>query len=79
MMVRRRVIALAVPTAVAVAVCFSASVFAQQAKPNTQKRSKQEQAEIEQLVKLVDGVLQNQESRRSAFSSTDRNGYGESG
>jgi hypothetical protein len=60
MMVRRRVIALAIPTAVAVAVLFSVSVLAQQAKPNTQKRSKQEQAEIEQLVKLVDGVMSGQ-------------------
>jgi hypothetical protein len=61
MMVRRRVIALAVPTAVAVVVAFSTAVFAQQqAKPNTQKRSKQEQAEIEQLVKVVDGVMAGQ-------------------
>ena len=58
MMLRRRVIALAVPTAVAVAIAFSTSVLAQQqAKPNTQKRSKQEQTEIEQLVKVVDGVM----------------------
>jgi hypothetical protein len=62
MMVRRGVIALAVPAAVAVALVFSTSVFAQQAgaKPNTQKRSKQEQAEIEQLVKMVDGAMTGQ-------------------
>src|SRR5215208_5535175 len=62
MMVRRGVIALAVPTAVAVALVFSTSVFAQQAgaKPNTQKRSKQEQAEIEQLVKMVDSAMTGQ-------------------
>lgn len=57
-MVRRRVIALAAATAVALAA--STAVFAQQAKPNTQKRSKQEQAEIEQLVKLIDGVMAGQ-------------------
>lgn len=53
MMVRRRVLAVAVALALA-----SASVaIAEQAKPNTQKRSKQEQAEIEQLVKVIDGVM----------------------
>jgi hypothetical protein len=57
-MLRRRVIALA--AAAAVAVVGSTAVFAQQAKPTTQKRSKQEQAEIEQLVKLVDSVMAGQ-------------------
>lgn len=53
MMVRRRVLAVAVALALA-----SASVaIAGQAKPNTQKRSKQEQTEIEQLVKVIDGVM----------------------
>src|SRR5687768_15070993 len=66
-MVRRRISALgttaiAVATAVAVAIAASTPAFAQQggAKPNTQKRSKQEQAEIEQLVKLIDGVMAGQ-------------------
>jgi hypothetical protein len=45
--------------ALVVALMFSATVAAaQQAqKPDTKKRSKQEQQEIEQLVKLVDGVM----------------------
>lgn len=56
---RRTAIALA--TAVAFVIGSSAA-WAQQsgAKPNTQKRSKQEQAEIEQLVKLIDGVMAGQ-------------------
>jgi hypothetical protein len=55
-MVSRRVIALAV----AFAMAGSVAAYAEQAKPNTQKRNKQEQAEIEQLVKLVDGVMTGQ-------------------
>lgn len=51
---RRR--AMAVVTALAFLVAGSAA-SAQQAKPDTKKRSKQEQAEIEQLVKAVDGVM----------------------
>lgn len=54
-MVRRRVIAL-----VAAVSMVGGTALAQQAKPNTQKRSKQEQVEIEQLVKLVDGVMAGQ-------------------
>lgn len=59
-MVRRRAIALA--AAFAVAMAASTTAFEQQggAKPNNPKRSKQEQAEIEQLVKLVDGVMAGQ-------------------
>ena len=53
MMVRRRVLAVAV----ALAVASAGVATAEQAKPNTQKRSKQEQAEIEQLVKVIDGVM----------------------
>ena len=51
--------AMATVVALVVAATFAASgIAAQQAKPdNKQKRSKQEQAEIEQLVKLVDGVM----------------------
>jgi hypothetical protein len=56
MMGRRRVLAVALAFAVATA----SATFAQQAKPNTQKRNKQEQAEIEQLVKLIDGVMAGQ-------------------
>jgi hypothetical protein len=56
MMVRRRVLAIAV----ALTVASAGVALAQQAKPNTQKRSKQEQAEIEQLVKLIDGVMTGQ-------------------
>jgi hypothetical protein len=56
MMVRRRVLAVAIVLAVASA----GVVNAQQAKPNTQKRSKQEQTEIEQLVKTIDGVMAGQ-------------------
>jgi hypothetical protein len=52
MMAIRRVVALAV------AVVFSGTfALAQSAKPDTKKRSKQEQQEIEQVVKLVDGVM----------------------
>jgi hypothetical protein len=55
MMAIRRVVALAV------AVAFSGTfAFAQSAKPDTKKRSKQEQQEIEQVVKLVDGVMAGQ-------------------
>jgi hypothetical protein len=56
MMGRRRVLAVAL----ALAVASASATFAQQAKPNTQKRNKQEQAEIEQLVKLIDGVMTGQ-------------------
>ncbi len=55
-LVRRRALAMAV----AIALVASTSAFGQQTKPNNQKRSKQEQAEIEQLVKLVDGVMAGQ-------------------
>ncbi len=51
----RRVLALAV--ALAVSGTFA---MAQTAKPDTKKRSKQEQQEIEQVVKLVDGVMAGQ-------------------
>ena len=51
----RRVVALAV--AVALSGTFA---LAQSAKPDTKKRSKQEQQEIEQIVKLVDGVMAGQ-------------------
>jgi hypothetical protein len=56
MMGRRRVLAVAL----AFAVAGASATFAQQAKPDTKKRSKQEQAEIEQLVKLIDGVMAGQ-------------------
>ena len=51
--------AMATVVALVVAATFAASgIAAQQSKPDSkQKRSKQEQAEIEQLVKLVDGVM----------------------
>lgn len=55
MMATRRVLALAV--ALAVSATFA---MAQTAKPDTKKRSKQEQQEIEQVVKLVDGVMAGQ-------------------
>ena len=55
-MVRRRVLAVAV----ALAVASAGVVDAQQAKPSTQKRSRQEQTEIEQLVKTIDGVMAGQ-------------------
>ena len=55
MMATRRVLAIAV--ALAVSVTFA---MAQTAKPDTKKRSKQEQQEIEQVVKLVDGVMAGQ-------------------
>lgn len=55
MMATRRVLALAV--ALAVSGTFA---MAQTAKPDTKKRSKQEQQEIEQVVKLVDGVMAGQ-------------------
>jgi hypothetical protein len=59
MMVRRRVIVLI--AAVAVALAGSTGAFAQQgAKKDERKRSKQEQAEIETLVKLIDGVMAGQ-------------------
>jgi len=55
MMAIRRVVALAV------AVAFSGTfALAQSAKPDTKKRSKEEQREIEQIVKLVDGVMAGQ-------------------
>src|SRR5262245_58335793 len=59
-MVRRRLVALV--AALAVALAGSTAAFAQQqgAKPDTKKRNKQEQAEIEQLVKMVDGVVAGQ-------------------
>jgi hypothetical protein len=57
MMVRRRVLALV--TALAFLATAGPAVFAQQ-KKDEKKRSKQEQQEIEQLVKLVDGVMAGQ-------------------
>jgi hypothetical protein len=51
--------AIALATVVAVATAAATDAFAQ-AKPSTQKRSKQEQAEIDQLVKLIDGVMAGQ-------------------
>jgi len=54
---RRRAIALAAALAFLLA---SSAADAQQAKPDTKKRSKQEQAEIEQLVKAVDGMMAGQ-------------------
>jgi hypothetical protein len=58
-MVRRRVIAFA--AILAIVLVGPIAAFAQgTAKPSTQKRSKQEQLEIEQLVKLVDGVMAGQ-------------------
>lgn len=58
MMVRRRVIALIA----AVAVAAGSTVAAQQegAKKDEKKRSKQEQAEIDALVKVIDGVMAGQ-------------------
>ena len=58
-MVRRRVIALVAAFAVASA---ASTAFAQQRgdNKNQPKRSKEEQVEIEQLVKLVDGVMTGQ-------------------
>ena len=54
----RRVVALIAVVAFAV---VGSAVHAQQApKPDTKKRSKQEQQEIEQLVKTVDGVMAGQ-------------------
>jgi hypothetical protein len=60
MMVRRRVIALI--AACAVALVGSTAAYAQQAgaKKDEKKRNKQEQAEIDQLVKLIDGVMAGQ-------------------
>src|SRR5688572_23317683 len=59
-MVRRRVIALI--AAFAVALVGSSAAVAQQSgtKPDEKKRSKQEQQEIDQLVKLIDGVMAGQ-------------------
>jgi hypothetical protein len=51
-MVFRRVLAVAVALAVS-----GSFVLAQTAKPDTKKRSRQEQQEIQQVVKLVDGVM----------------------
>ncbi|MGQ0733553.1 MAG: hypothetical protein ACT4QD_07865 [Acidobacteriota bacterium] len=53
-----RVVAASV-AAVALSATAASPAFAQ-AKPNTQKRNKQEQVEIEQLVKMVDGVMAGQ-------------------
>ena len=55
MMAIRRVVALAV--AVALSGSFA---LAQSAKPDTKKRSKQEQQEIEAIVKVVDGAMAGQ-------------------
>ena len=55
MMAIRRVVALAV--ALALSGTFA---LAQSAKPDTKKRSKQEQKEIEEIVKVVDGVMAGQ-------------------
>jgi hypothetical protein len=55
MMAIRRVVALTV------AIAFSSTfALAQSAKPDTKKRSKQEQKEIEEIVKVVDGVMAGQ-------------------
>ncbi len=73
-MVRRRVItlatarcrtrlrraAIAVTTAAAFTLVGSAAYAQQTPKPDTKKRSKQEQQEIEQLVKMVDAVMAGQ-------------------
>ena len=59
MMVRRQTIVLRV-AALAVAVLFPLSALAQQAKPNQPKRSKQEQADIDAVVKLLDDVIAGQ-------------------
>jgi len=56
-------LAVALPVAVAIALSFSASLAAEQqaaAKPAAPKRNKQEQAEIETLVKAIDGVMAGQ-------------------
>lgn len=55
MMVIRRVVALAVAIALS-----GGYVLAQSAKPDTKKRSKQEQQEIEAIVKVVDGAMAGQ-------------------
>ena len=58
---RRTALALAI--ALAVVWVPATPALAEQAKPNPQadkKRNKQEQAEIEQLVKLIDGVMSGQ-------------------
>ena len=58
MMVKtRRVTALVAMLAFAL---VGSTAYAQQAKPDTKKRSKQEQTEIEQLVKTVDAVMAGQ-------------------
>jgi hypothetical protein len=59
-MVRRRVIALAVAAAFAAVGSTAAAQQRGGDQKNQPKRSKQEQAEIEQLVKLVDGVMAGQ-------------------
>lgn len=59
-MVRRRVIALMVAAAVAFAGSVAMSAQQQGAKKDERKRSKQEQQEIDQLVKLIDGVMAGQ-------------------
>jgi hypothetical protein len=58
MMVRRQTIVRV--AALAVAVLFPLSALAQQAKPNQPKRSKQEQADIDAVVKLLDDVIAGQ-------------------
>lgn len=69
MMVRRRVIALA--TAVAFALVGSTAAFAQQtAKQDNKKRSKQEQQEIEQLVKIADAMMAGQPAPSSDMQMT---------
>jgi hypothetical protein len=55
MMAIRRVVALAAALALS-----STFVLAQSAKPDNKKRSKQEQQEIEAIVKVVDGVMNGQ-------------------
>src|SRR5688572_29057263 len=68
MMLRPRVVALvaacrtalAVATAVVFALVGSAAYAQQTPKQDTKKRSKQEQQEIEQLVKTVDAVMAGQ-------------------
>ena len=59
-MVRRRVIALMVAAAFAFASSVAMSAQQPAAKKDEPKRSKQEQQEIDQLVKLVDGVMAGQ-------------------
>jgi hypothetical protein len=60
MMVSRRIVALVAALAFAVWISPAALAQQQQQKPAPTKRSKQEQMEIEQLVKLVDSVMAGQ-------------------